>query len=135
MRARRSACGLALLALAAFAGARPAHAIDRDVRAVIVAGEYGLLGGTVLGLATLPFTESARSVFQGTSLGLYLGIAVGFYYVMHRDDAENPLRMEPDTQGQSGGGSPFGPAIELPRSVALARAVAPPPGLQFSFAF
>lgn len=71
-----------------------ARALNRDVKAVIITGGYGILGGTVLGLASVPFTRDARSIFIGSSVGLYLGIAVGVFYVMHRDDPDNPLRTE-----------------------------------------
>ena len=69
-----------------------AQAMDRDVKSVIVAGEYGLVGGTILGLATVPFSQNIRTIFIGSSAGLYLGIAVGFYYITHRDDPDNPFR-------------------------------------------
>ena len=69
----------------------PAWAVDRDVRAVLTTSAYGVAGGTLLGLASLPLHRSGRSVFMGTSLGLYLGAIVGFYYIGHRDDRGNPL--------------------------------------------
>ncbi|HLE00907.1 MAG TPA: hypothetical protein VJB59_11640 [Bdellovibrionota bacterium] len=71
-----------------------ARAIDRDVRSVLVAGGYGILGGTVLGLAAFPFTRDGRSIAVGTSIGLYLGIAAGFYYISHREELGDSLRGE-----------------------------------------
>jgi hypothetical protein len=68
--------------------------MDHDVRSVIVSGEFGLLGGAAIGLATLPFTGSLRNVFIGSSVGLWLGIAVGFYYISNRNNPDNPLRAE-----------------------------------------
>jgi hypothetical protein len=62
--------------------------MSRDVRAVLVISAYGLVGGTLLGLAALPFNQDARTVFIGSSLGLYLGIAVGHYYVYDRHQQE-----------------------------------------------
>jgi hypothetical protein len=82
---------IAAVSSLAFAS-RPAFAMSRDVRSVIVAGEYGMLGGTLLGIASLPLARSGRSVFIGTSVGLYLGIVAGIYYIHHRDDPGNPLR-------------------------------------------
>jgi hypothetical protein len=70
----------------------PAHAIDQDTRSVIRGGTYGLIGGTVVGLAVLPLTGSVRGVFIGSSLGLYMGILLGVYHITHRDDPENPFR-------------------------------------------
>jgi len=69
------------------------RAMDRDVRAVLITSEYGLIAGTVVGAATLPFTQDIRGLFIGSSAGLYLGIAVGLYYVLDRENPENPLRQ------------------------------------------
>ena len=66
-------------------------AFERDVKAVLITSAYGAVGGTLVGLASLPIHRSGRSVFMGTSLGLYLGAIVGFYYIGHRDDRGNPL--------------------------------------------
>jgi hypothetical protein len=85
------------------AGSRQAEAIDRDVKAVMVVSTYGLLGGTVLGLAALPFNQDIRTVFIGSSLGLYLGIAIGIYYVYDRYDQNNPLRMRPGDRSRENG--------------------------------
>jgi hypothetical protein len=69
-------------------------ALDRDTRSVLVAGGYGLLGGTVLGLASYPLTRDPRSIFIGSAVGLYLGILVGIYYDIERDNPQNPLRSD-----------------------------------------
>lgn len=46
---------------------------------------YGTAGGAVLGLASLAFSEDpggkVSSVAKGASLGLYFGIAMGFYLI------------------------------------------------------
>lgn len=68
------------------------HAVSRDVKTVLAAGGWGILGGTVLGLISIPFTGNFKGVFMGTSIGLYLGIAGGFYHLAHQDDPTNPLR-------------------------------------------
>jgi hypothetical protein len=90
MKLRALICAL-LLALAT-AVPRPALALDRDFKSVLVGGGYGLLGGTVLGLASYPLTRDARSIFIGSAVGLYLGIIVGIYNVVDRDNPENPLK-------------------------------------------
>jgi hypothetical protein len=81
------------IALASLLPTRAAWAVDRDVKAILVGGGYGLVGGTLLGAVSLPFTQDLRSVFIGTSVGLYLGLAVGVYYVLERDREGNPLRQ------------------------------------------
>jgi hypothetical protein len=95
--------------LASLPGARVARAMDRDVRAVLAGGAYGLVGGTALGLASYPFTQRTRNIFVGTSIGLYLGLVVGFYHVWHRDDPENPLRVD-----AGGVDAPAGPVSAPP---------------------
>ena len=66
--------------------------MDRDVKSVLVAAAYGIAGGTVLGLVAWPIAQDSRAIFIGSSMGLYLGTAVGFYHIGSREDPENPLR-------------------------------------------
>jgi len=51
---------------------------------------YGVLAGTLVGAATLAFTkspgENLNKIARGASLGLYLGIGLGFYVVYGVDD-------------------------------------------------
>ena len=91
IRPCRRLAGLILIAVS-LGAATPARAMDRDVRAVLVAGGYGLLAGTALGLVSYPLTRDTRSIFIGTSVGLYLGLIAGIYYINNRDDPGNPLR-------------------------------------------
>jgi len=72
---------------------KPAYAMDRDVKTVIKYGGYGILVGTGVGLITWPFTQDLRAVFMGTSIGLYLGIAIGIYQVFNRENPQNPLNQ------------------------------------------
>ena len=71
-----------------------AQAMSRDVKDVLTLGLYGIVAGTALGLATLPLAKSSRAIFIGSSVGLYLGLATGFYHITHRDDPGNPLRSD-----------------------------------------
>ncbi len=83
------------------AGATPsAHAMSRDVRAVLVAGAYGLAGGTALGLVSFPATQSPRSIFIGTSVGLYLGLAAGIVYVLQRQETPGAVAELDFQRGQ-----------------------------------
>lgn len=75
-------------------GAPRAQALERDSRTMLKAGGYGLLAGTAVGLLTWPVSKTSRSVFIGSSIGLYLGLAVGIYHITHRDDPSNPLRAD-----------------------------------------
>ena len=74
-----------------------------------------MLFGTLGGALSYGFTQDWRTIFQGTSVGLYLGIAVGIYYSLEHDNPENPLRggppPEPDPSAMNGtdqGPSPSG---------------------------
>ncbi len=70
----------------------PACAVSREVRTVLVTGLYGAGAGTVLGLTTYPITGEFRSVLMGTSVGLYLGLALGIYFISTPEDPGNPYR-------------------------------------------
>ena len=72
----------------------PARAMDRDLRDVLVIGLYGAVAGTVLGLVSFPLTGQAKSIFIGSSAGLYLGLVAGVYYISYRDDPTNPLNPQ-----------------------------------------
>lgn len=76
----------------AFLFSTQSFALSKDVKTVLIASGWGILGGTAMGLLSLPFTQSFKSVFMGSSIGLYLGIAGGFYHISHTDDPTNPLR-------------------------------------------
>lgn len=70
------------------------EAMSSDVRTVLTTGVYGIVGGTVLGLAAYPFTRSTRGIFIGTAIGLYFGLAAGIYHINNRDNPENPFNSE-----------------------------------------
>jgi len=77
-----------------------ARAMGQDTRSVIRGGTYGLIGGTVVGLAVLPLTGSVRGVFIGSSLGLYMGIIMGVYHATHRNEPDYPLRGESSSDAE-----------------------------------
>ena len=77
--------------------------MDRDVRAVLTTSAYGAVIGAAAGLATWPLSGSSRSVFIGASVGLYLGIVAGVYFITHRDDPQNPMAGEPVPPPRLGG--------------------------------
>ncbi len=66
-------------------------AMSRDVRTVLTVGLYGIAAGSLLGALALPATQDVKSIFIGSSVGLYLGLIIGIYHVNHRDDPQNPL--------------------------------------------
>jgi hypothetical protein len=73
--------------LAHAAKAKPV--LGKGTRTVLRTGLYGALAGTAVGLAALPFDRKARTVFIGTSSGLYLGLAVGLFLVWEDSEPED----------------------------------------------
>lgn len=61
-------------------------------REFIMSCSYGLLTGTLLGAASLAFSDNPgqnlHRVARGASLGLYAGIALG-WYIMNLEDQPN----------------------------------------------
>ena len=80
-RARTSL--LAMLLAASFVVPRQAHA--EPMRDFILSCSYGVLAGTLVGAATLAFSDkpgdNLNKVARGASLGLYAGILLGLYVV------------------------------------------------------
>lgn len=94
--------GLLILLLSIFfsSGAQAA-----PVKEFVMSCTYGVLAGTLVGAASLAFTsqpgENLHRVARGASLGLYAGIALGFYVVYgvpdETENYEDPtvFRMKP----------------------------------------
>lgn len=75
-------------AVVAFLATPPARAaLDRDTRTLVRASGYGLLAGTAAGLFMWPLSGQLRTVFLGSSLGLYVGIVVGVYQIVQAQDS------------------------------------------------
>ncbi len=68
-----------------------AHALDKNIQRVLILGGYGLAAGTLVGAITIPLTQDVRSMFIGSSVGMYLGAVVGIFYVFTRTDKDNPI--------------------------------------------
>jgi hypothetical protein len=63
----------------------PTYARAEPTRELFMSAAYGVLAGTLVGAATLAFTdqpgENLRNIARGASLGLYTGILLGLYVV------------------------------------------------------
>lgn len=59
-----------------------ANAMDSKLAVVTTMAGYGVVGGALLGTATMAFGTSGRSVAKGASLGLYFGLLFGGYVVL-----------------------------------------------------
>jgi hypothetical protein len=80
----------------------PPRAHAAAMREFILSCTYGVLAGTMMGAATLAFTERPSDhlyrVARGASLGLYAGILLGAYVVFLVPD-ENSQDEEPLPEG------------------------------------
>lgn len=75
-------------------------------REFIMSATYGVLAGTLVGAATLAFTDkpgdNLRNIARGASYGLYAGILLGLYVVYGvpgEDDPEAPPTPESPFDG------------------------------------
>ncbi len=63
-------------------------------REFITSVTYGVLAGTLVGVASLAFTtnpgENLNKIARGASLGLYLGIGLGLYIAYGVPDGSEP---------------------------------------------
>ncbi len=59
-----------------------AYALNPKVKVLLSTGSYGLIGGTLLGTATLAFGSESRAIAQGASIGLWTGLLFGSYIIL-----------------------------------------------------
>lgn len=89
---------LALLMTVQIAAAAPAQA-DNPTREFVMSCTYGVLAGTLVGAASLAFTNQPSKnmyrVARGASLGLYTGILLGLYVVYIVPGLEGDVEEEP----------------------------------------
>lgn len=86
--------------LMSFLVASPGWAQDEntDMREFVMSCTYGVLAGTLVGAATLAFTENPgdnlRNLARGASIGLYVGILLGLYVVYIVPGGDDPEEEE-----------------------------------------
>jgi hypothetical protein len=56
-------------------------AIDSKMKVIGTMASYGVVGGALLGTASLAFGTSGRAIAKGASLGLYAGLIFGTYII------------------------------------------------------
>ncbi len=100
-----------------------AHAATSPEREFIMSCTYGVMAGTLVGAATLAFSSSPgnnlQNVARGASIGLYLGIALGYYtaYLLPKQvekEQENIINGEADG-GQASRSIDFFPYVAYDR--------------------
>ena len=58
-------------------------AINPKLKMVGTMAGYGVVGGALLGTASMAFGSGGRSIAKGASLGLYAGIIFGSYIILN----------------------------------------------------
>lgn len=58
-----------------------ANAMDSKLAVLTTMAGYGVVGGALLGTATMAFGANGRSIAKGASLGLYAGLLFGGYVI------------------------------------------------------
>jgi len=100
MRAYRIIMTVVLLLGAMSSHAQPQPAGDgSNTREFIASCTYGVLAGTLVGAASLAFTDrpgdNLNRVARGASLGLYTGILLGLYVVYIVPGMDSPSDEDP----------------------------------------
>ena len=57
--------------------------LDPKLKMVVTMASYGVVGGALLGTASMAFGSGGRSIAKGASLGLYAGIIFGGYIILN----------------------------------------------------
>lgn len=70
-------------------------ALDPKLRMVGTMASYGVVGGALLGTASLAFGTGGRSIAKGASLGLYAGIIFGSYIILNYELKKRGYGQEP----------------------------------------
>lgn len=83
-----------------------AMALDPKLKILGTMSGYGVVGGTLLGAASMAFGASGKAIARGASLGLYGGLIFGTYVILSyemkkRGYNEQPREdYYPDSSGQ-----------------------------------
>ena len=103
---------IVILSLIVFYGLTPQRAraeIPAKGKAVLTLAGYGAGGGALLGLASMAFGTTSRSVAQGASLGLYAGLLFGAYILVTHDqkpgsydDSSSPYKDQENSESVDG---------------------------------
>ena len=70
-------------------------AIDSKVKILGTMSGYGIVGGALLGAASMAFGSSARAIARGASLGLYGGLIFGSYVILSYEMKKRGFNDQP----------------------------------------
>jgi len=84
---------------------RSAVAAPSKTKVYVLTSTYGIMAGTLTGLASLAFYNSPgdhlRNVAVGASLGLYMGVLLGTYLIYFQPDPNAP-KTSPSSPSEGG---------------------------------
>lgn len=117
------------------------YAADPRLKVVATMAGYGIVGGALLGTASLAFGTSGRSVAKGASLGLYAGLLFGAYvvtsYELKKRGYGNEGRDDyyPDSSSQYEGRGSYIPNLNIEeyQLASMQRYAKPEKDLAFNF--
>lgn len=72
-----------------------AFALDPKLRILGSMAGYGVVGGALLGAATMAFGTSGRAIAKGASLGLYGGLIFGSYVILSYEMKKRGYNQQP----------------------------------------
>jgi hypothetical protein len=72
-----------------------AFAVDPKLKILGTMSGYGIVGGAMLGTASMAFGGSGRSIARGASLGLYGGLIFGTYVILSYEMKKRGFNDQP----------------------------------------
>lgn len=74
-------------------------ALDPKLKMVATMAGYGVVGGAILGTASMAFGTGGRSIAKGASLGLYAGLLFGGYIILNYEMKKRGYGKEQEQKG------------------------------------
>lgn len=72
-----------------------AFAVDPKLKILGSMAGYGVVGGALLGAATMAFGTGGRSIAKGASIGLYGGLIFGTYVILSYEMKKRGYNQQP----------------------------------------
>lgn len=86
----------------------PGHAaLDPKLKMMVTMAGYGIVGGALLGTASLAFDTGGRSIAKGASLGLYAGLLFGGYVILNYEMKKRGFGQEEKGDFYPNSSSPY----------------------------
>lgn len=82
-------------------------ALDPRIKMMGTMAGYGIVGGALLGTATMAFGSNGRAIAKGASLGLYAGLIFGGYILVNYEMKKRGYGQEPKENYYPDSSSPY----------------------------